>query len=56
MGGSCEQGRAGCEQEKHRIRPVDLVQCQRSWRGWRGRRGTTGVGVQVDVGRTGRAP
>lgn len=33
MDGSCEQSRAGCEQEKDRIRSVDLVQCQNELEG-----------------------
>lgn len=33
MDRSCEQSRAGCEQEKDRIRSVDLVQCQNELEG-----------------------
>lgn len=33
MDGSCEQSRAGCEQEKDRIRSVDVVQCQNELEG-----------------------
>lgn len=50
MDGSCEQGRAGCEQEKDRIRPVDLVQCRKELEGLAQPQGDHQCGCPGDVG------